>query len=199
MAWTCATLSCAGTACPFETVTPPPGKEGMGFYFVNATPVVDGCEVEEVSGAGFGFELALSANPEAGEYFMTMEGGFSRPATWDGQVVRSTESARRYFNACSECVTRVEETIDVALLSLSQAEVVGDACPPNPLDGGVPAPDDAGIVRPPGPRDNGFDALLACGELRTRVLVDEGLPDGGPCPVECSACTMTYTLAGERR
>lgn len=199
MAWTCGALSCAGTACPFETVAPPPGALGMGSYFVNASRVSDGgCALEEVTGAAFGFDLGLSANPDAGEYFMTLQGGHSRAASWDGQVVRSTESARRYFRQCSECVTRVEETIELSLLSLSQAEAVGNACPANPLDGGVPAPDGAGIT-PPGPRDQGFDAILVCGELSTRVLVDEGLPDGGPCPAECSACTMTYTLAGERR
>lgn len=171
----------------------------MGYYAVNATLAGDaGCALEEVTGAPFSFNVALSANPDAGETFMTLEGGYPRDASWDGQVVRSTETARRYFRECTECVTRVEETIALSLLSLSQADAVGNRCPANPLDGGVPAPDDAGVT-PPGPRDQGFDAILACGELRTRVLVDEGLADGGPCPSVCSACTMTYMLAGERR
>lgn len=196
--WAWGAFSCAGTACPFETVPPPPGEFSMGAYAVSASLAEANCQLEEVTGAAFSFPVVLSANPDAGEYFLTLENEYSRPATWDGQVVRSTAAARRYFARCTECVTRVEEDVDLALLSLSQAEAVGNACPAHPLDGGVPAPDDAG-VRPPGPRESGFDALLACGELRTRVVVVEGLPDGGACPAECGACTMTYTLAGERR
>lgn len=175
-----------------------PGALDMGAYFVKATPALKGCELEEVTGETFGFGLVLSANPDAGEYFMTLDGATSRGASWDGQVVRSTERARRYFRQCSACVTRLEETIELSLLSLSQAGAVGNVCPASPLDGGVPAPDDAGITGP-GPRGQGFDAVLACGELSTRVLVDEGPADGGPCPAVCSACTMTYTLSGERR
>ncbi|MEW5741362.1 MAG: hypothetical protein AB1938_20740 [Myxococcota bacterium] len=197
-------LSCASsTACPFETVAPPPGELSMGFYTINAyalAPTDAGarCELDDVTEADFAFDIALSQNPDAGETFMTMEQGYSRAATWDGQVVRSTESARRYFEQCSECVTRVEETIELALLSASQAAAAGNTCPANPLDGGVPAANDAGVF-PPGPRAMGFDALLACGALNTQVVVDEGLPDGGPCPSICSSCRTSYVLQGARR
>ncbi|MCC6334971.1 MAG: hypothetical protein IT380_13420 [Myxococcales bacterium] len=171
----------------------------MGLYALQATPAaVDECQLEDVFEADFSFEVTLSANPDAGETFMTMEEGYSRLATWDGQVVRSPQSARRYFEQCSECVTRVVEDIDLALLSASQAAAVGNTCPPHPLDGGVPAPDDAGIS-PPGAREMGFDALLACGELRTTVVVDQGLLDGGPCPAVCAGCRTRYELRGERR
>jgi hypothetical protein len=170
----------------------------MGFYRVDATPALDACALDEVQVAAFSFDVALSANPDAGETFLTLSGGVSRAATWDGQVARATAQARRYFRQCAGCVTRVEETIELALLSLSQSQAVGGACPAAPLDGGAPAPDDAGVSLP-GTRDEGFDALLACGELRTRVLVVEGPGDGGACPEACSACDVTYTLTGVRR
>jgi hypothetical protein len=206
-------LSCASTtACPFETVAPPPGTQ-IGYFAMHAEPALapgggplvyeDGglqCVLTDVFLAAFDFDMALSSEViDGGEVgYMTLSPNYPRSATWDGQVMRSTADARRYFEECNECVTRVEETIDVALLSRSQSDAVGNSCPANPLDGGVPQPNDAGII-PPGPRDQGFDALLACGELHTQVLVDEGLPDGGPCPEKCGACRTTYVLSGERR
>jgi hypothetical protein len=210
-AW--AALSCASTtACPFETVVPPPG-DPIGYFSMRAEPATqpdggsrlleDGgleCVLADVVLAGFDFDMALSREDVDGgaAAYMTLSAGYERPAEWDGQVMRSRADARRYFEECSECVTRVQEDIDVAILSRSQSEAVGNSCPVNPLDGGVPQPNDAGIS-PPGPRDQGFDALLACGELHTQVLVDEGLPDGGPCPEKCGACRTTYVLWGERK
>jgi hypothetical protein len=199
-----AALSCAAsTACLLDTAAPPPGELSMGVYAMNATPVLldDGghwCALDDVVPAAFSFEVALSQDTDSGETFLTLSKGYSRSATWDGQVVRSAESARRYFRQCSGCVTRLREAIDFALLSASQAAAVGNQCPANPLDGGVPAPNDAGISLP-GARDAGFDALLACGELRAHVLVDEGLADGGMCPAICSSCQTHYVLRGERR
>jgi len=201
VAW--AAASCASsTACPFGTVQPPPGTL-LGAFSMHAEPAsleppVAECELDEVVPAAFDFDLALSMDEDAGQPYVTLSAGYSRLATWDGQVVRSRADARRYFEQCSECVTRVQEDIDVALLSRSQSAAVGNGCPANPLDGGVPPPDDAGIEAP-GQRPEGFDALLACGELRTEVLVDQGLPDGGPCPSICAACRTFYLLRGERR
>lgn len=202
-AW--AALSCASTAaCPFETVEPPPG-DLIGYFAMRAEPATapDGgleCVLADVFLVAFDFDMALSRDDVDGGPvgYMTLSPGYARPAEWDGQVMRSRADARRYFDECSECATRVQEDVDVALLSRSQSEAVGNSCPANPLDGGVPGPNDAGIS-PPGPREQGFDALLACGELRTQVLVDEGLPDGGPCPEKCGACRTTYLLWGERK
>lgn len=193
--WLAGVLSCAGTVCPAE-VPPPPGEAGMGSYAVHAAPLTQACGLEDVTTAPFDFDVILSTTPDAGLYFLTLSGGYSREASWDGQVLTARASSRRYFRQCAACVTQLEETIEVSLLSESQAAAVGYACPADALDGGVPSPDDAGI-RPPGPREQGFDAILACGELRTRVLVEAGGDEG--CPDICRTCETSYVLTGERR
>jgi hypothetical protein len=68
-------------------------------------------------------------------------------------------------------------------------------CPEHPLDGGVIVDPDAGIVAP-GDTQLGFDGVLLCGELTTRVVAP---PDAGECPEICDGCTVHYQLRGDRR
>jgi hypothetical protein len=142
---------------------------------------------------GFDFEATFSLQADSGRAFMTI-GSTSRDAGWDGQVFGSTASAQRQFTACSACTTEVVEALTVALLSRSQAEPGGLACPQNPLDGGTPPPDDAGVTGPE-TTDAGFDSVLACGELNTRVTV----ADGGSCPEVCHTCVTSFSLQGRRK
>ncbi len=190
------------------TPTPPPGDTAMGTYALAATGGVrsyelDGgvvagasCELEEVTAADFGFEAVLTRDSASDGAWVTLN-GYSRPGTWDGQVLHREASASRVFAACERCATRVVEVLSLALLSRSQDEALGGACPANALDGGVPAPDDAGITAPV-QRATGFDAVRACGVLET-VVVALGEQDGGACDPKCGGCTVRYQLRGDRR
>lgn len=188
-------------ACP---PAPIPGDENMGLYSMNAVPQVladggVGCDIADtaIARGGFDFDATLSRNAKTTDAFITMS-GVHREGTWDGQYLLSVASAQRVFQACRDCTTRVEETMQFALLSRSQNDAVGQACPEHPLDGGVPAPDaDAGIT-PPGLTELGFDGIRVCGEIRTRVLA-VALVDGGACPDVCSQCAVQYRLTGVRR
>jgi hypothetical protein len=167
----------------------------MGTFSFRAELLERACELDEVSDAGFDFEATFSRDPDAGLAWVTLS-GYSRDASWDGQVVRSVAVAERVFIACGGCVTRVVEDLEVSLLSSSQAGVVGFACPAAPLDGGTPRPDDAGVLAPRA-ISSGFDSLLACGELRTAL--DSSDTDAGSCPGVCRACTSRFGLTGTRR
>jgi hypothetical protein len=187
VAWGAAWLTLA-TGC---ASTPP---DDLGTYGLHADAADRACQLAEVSAASFDFEVRLARTGEDGGATLAV-GGYARGASWDGQVVRSTASAERVFAACP-CGLSISETISLALLSQSQAEAGGLRCPPRPLDGGVPAPDaDAGITRPAFSA-GGFDAILACGELSTRL---ELVPDGGACPAGCVPCTTRFALTGVRR
>ena len=188
------------------TPKPAPGDENLGLYSLTATPAVleDGgldrdCQLTEVKTNPISFEATLSRNSDGTGAWMTLS-GVSRDASWDGRVFSSTASAPRFFSVCGSCTTSVVETIELALLSSSQAQRVGNACPAHPLDGGVPTPDpDAGIFAPAN-SDAGFDALLACGELRTALVAGDGgtAADGGTCDI-CRVCTMRFDVTGARR
>lgn len=183
-----------GAGCP---PPPPPGDEDMGLYLVQAAGMARACELDEVSGADFAFDMALSRFVATNQAFVTLD-GYSRSADFDGQVVTSVATAPRVFGACGGCNTRIIERVQVALLSRSQAAAAGGQCPAAPLDGGVPAPNlDAGISLP-GPTSEGFDAVRACGELEVRVVSD-GTADGGACDERCGACTALFSLNGARR
>lgn len=186
------------TACP---VPAPPGDERMGQYALTATSVErEACELEEIArdggGYDFTFEAVLTRDSTSDAAYVTLN-GYSREGTWDGQVLTAEASASRVFVDCSDCATKLVETISVAVLSRSQNEALQGQCPPNPLDGGVPAPNDAGVTGP-GLAAAGFDAVRLCGELVTRVVA-EGTQDGGACDPRCSGCTARYQLRGDRR
>lgn len=198
-----------------------PGDENLGVYTLTAVPATsddrgsDGLPCLLDGGTGFGFEVTLSKSSDGTGAWMTMSGGISRDASWDGRVFSSTASAKRVFAGCGTCTGRVIETIELALLSGSQASSVGFVCPPRALDGGVPVADpDAGITGP-GPTGNGFDAVLACGVLTATLEVDDagvvdasvadasvldaGEADGGGCPAACRRCTVRFDVTGSRR
>lgn len=177
------------------TVKPPPG-EPMGVYVMTATPIERRCELEDVVANDFSFEATLTRQPDSTQGWLTLN-GYTRDAVFDGATFFSTGTASRVFTRCSDCAARVVETFTVAVLSRSQSEAVGQQCPPNALDGGVPQPNDAGIW-PPQQLPLGFDAVRLCGELVTSVEAD-GLADGGSCDAVCGACQVRYVLVGDRR
>ncbi len=187
-------LAVLATGCPPSI---PPGDQPLGVYAMNANEgELGACELSEVNTNDFGFEATLTRESTSSRAWVTLV-GYSREGTFDGQYFSSTGEANRIFAACSECKTRLVETLTVAMLSRSQSDAVGGQCPPNALDGGVPLPNDAGVT---GPQETaqGFDAVRLCGELTT-VVVADGLPDGGPCEAKCSGCPVRYQLRGERR
>jgi hypothetical protein len=156
------------------------------------------CALPDVSRSSFRFDALITREPATGQAWLTLGSGYPRDAGWNGQVLDSVASARRLFPSCRACpATVATERITFALLSRSQAEAVGRRCPPSPLDGGVPTPN--GTITGPGPGDQGFDALYACGEVAFSVsLVEPPSPESG-CDPACVDCTVRFTLVGERR
>lgn len=210
----CAVLLVVLAGCP--PLPPPPGDEKLGEYTIAAEPVralddggvgelrADGglwCPLIDVVPAAFRFSATVTRESSTGQAWLTLGGGYPRDAGWDGQVLDSSAAVRRLFPSCGGCrPTIATERIRFSLLSRSQSEAVGRACPANPLDGGVPAPPgpDGGITGP-GQTVEGFDALYACGELEFSVaLQDAGAPEPD-CAPGCDDCVVNYTLVGERR
>lgn len=181
-------------ACPLGRERP--GDVDMGTWGLHAAPETRLCDLPEVSGGPFDFQVTLRGAGQSEAAWMVFE-YYARAGGWDGARFTSTASAPRAYASC-DCPTTVEETIELALLSSSQAAAVGGACPPGALDGGVPAPDaDAGLA-PPRAVEGGFDARLACGRMVTVVHASTD-GDGGACPSSCEGCMVRYVLTGERR
>lgn len=207
--WGALALTAAVMGCP---VKPLPGDQAMGQYAMTATAGVPGyladggnlredggapeCQLAEVTADLLTFDATLTRESSSQRAWITLN-GYSREGTFDGQVLSSQAEASRVFVACSKCSTRVVETITVAVLSRSQNEAFGGACPENALDGGVVPNADAGLTGP-GQTTQGYDAVRLCGELRTVVLA-LGLVDGGACEPQCGGCTVHYQLRGDRR
>jgi hypothetical protein len=95
----------------------------------------------------------------------------------------------------------VTEVMTVLLLSQSQDEALGGACPAPGMS--PPLDPDAGIT-PPMPAASGFDATRGCGTLVDAVSSD---PVPGPgldftdagCWTSCNQCVLNYTVVGERQ
>lgn len=166
----------------------------MGMYAVTATPVESQCQLDDVTPTELAFDATLSREPQSQVAYLSL-GRYTRDATFDGQIFTSRGEASRTFSACGNCATRLIEVFSVAVLSRSQSEALRQQCPP--LDGGIPPPDDAGVLLPM-QTPVGFDAVRLCGELRTWVEA-QGLPDGGPCEAVCSQCQVRYQVVGDRR
>jgi len=188
--------------CP-STSPPIPGSERMGTFDFTAQvvrlsdggvdPAWEDCSLKKVPiveapGDDFAFQAILSREPSTNEVWLTI-GGVSRKATFDGQLVESTFSADRQFQAF-DGGGKLSERFKVALLSRSQSLWLGGLCPADALDGGLPGPD-AGVTLP-GSTQNGFDALRACG-----VLTDDVEPP--PTCVGCQGCTLRYPVTGVRK
>lgn len=171
-----------------------PGDEVMGTFAFEATPKLIDCLIEEVPrDAGFSFQGTFSRRKGQSEAWLTL-GGVSREATFDGQLVTSERSAPRLFPECN-CGenTSLQETLHAALLSTSQDRELSNACPADPLDGGLPTPD--GGVLLPDSTPSGFDAVRACGELVDVVVVEPG----AGCDPKCVGCRMVFSVEGVRR
>ncbi len=194
-------LAALGALAALSCVARPyPGSELIGTFDFTAfvTPPSGAplppevCDFSEMPTQDFTFNGTFSRNTD-GTTFFTL-GDTDRPATFDGQYISSLQSAARRFDECG-CPdgTHVDETLTVALLSRSQVDQLPDsnACPPNPLDGGIPAVG-AGVTGPgsAGPGTS-FDALLACGELADVVVPSDACT--------CSECRVTYPVQGIRK
>ncbi|MBJ6759945.1 hypothetical protein JGU66_04165 [Myxococcaceae bacterium JPH2] len=142
----------------------------------------------QIDDAGtFRFEGTFSRDTDAGTGFFTVQ-GFTRDAGFEGQLAMSTHRASAPRASCGTgCEdSQIEEALNVMLLSDSQTRGIEGDCAR--LDGGTPT------GTPPGPREGGYDATLACGTLR-----DVFLPGSGPkCNCQPSTCTTVYTIRGER-
>lgn len=191
--WGCVVMGLLWSACP---PTPLPGDEDLGSFGLHAEPTARDCTLEEVSAGSFDFDVRFSRQADASVAWATL-GGVSRDASWDGQVMTSTAWAPRVFQQCAGCITVMAERLDVALLSNSQAAVLAGTCPESALDGGVPVRDDDAGIRTPNTTKDGFDAVLACGELSTWLESSDA--DAGTCPEACLTCTRRYRLTGSRR
>ncbi len=167
-----------------------PGSEVMGTFEFGATASQRGCELSDFSSDPFTFQGTFSRNPDSTDVFFTLN-EVTRTGTFDGQNVDAVFVAPRRFDSCA-CPgkTSLAERLTVSLLSNSQNARVGNRCPENPLDGGVPLDEDAG-VRGPGSTASGFDAVRACGTLTDTLLKDSSCG--------CGACEVQFVLTGVRR
>ncbi len=176
-----------------------PGDEEMGKVAFHAEPYEVTCALAEFSTAPFDFQATLTHNKGTAEAWVTLN-NFSRPATFDGQVLTSVQSATRFFQQCEACSGLVvEETMVMSLLSKSQTEAAGGDCPANPLDGGVAVPSgESGVTGPGTTSVGGFDMLRACGEI---IDVVKAGPDAGEDPncASCVGCQMRSLLKGTRQ
>ena len=206
MRWIAAVLALA--ACP--TPSPCPGDEQMGSYTFRAEqqPTPDAsCPLAEVPDASFEFTVKFCRFRDGGDAFASI-GGVPHPATWDGQKITASYSARRSFSQCS-CFTSPDpstrqlgtlimtETITATLLSKSQNDATGGDCSIDPT---VDA--DAGITPPGSIEGGGFDAVRACGTLAesTSVTPKPTVETDAEktCRFECDTCSLSYAISGDR-
>ncbi len=176
-----------------------PGDEVMGTFSLHAEGTSKSCSLPDIQQT-LDFPASLSRNRDGGQVFF-----FHSTRVWDagfdGQFI--TSSAAALFKVadadggdyCAPC--RETETLNFrfAVLSRSQSKAVGEMCPPNPLDGGVPGADDDAGIKLPASTDAGFDAVRVCGELQVTI-------DGtgtGFCNSACNGCVLNYRLIGQRQ
>lgn len=189
----CVAALAASPACAPNTSGP--GREKLGTYGFQATPVARECALADGPGDAFSFDATLTRDPDTNDAYMTL-GQFSRDAGWDGQTMESTIAAPRAFGGeCASCPMALEETIRVGLLSESQNTAAQNRCP----DGPLPAVDEDAGIRAPASDKFGFDAVRACGVLIDSTRVTGLLPGGGACPGSCSQCSVQYRLIGVRK
>ena len=177
--------------CLLEQKAQLPGEENLGAYNLFATPVTaQECVSPKLSAETFGFAATLSWTASTQKAFLTLAGGYSRPASRDGQVLRSKTTEQRHFEECSGCATHAQEEIALVLFTQAQAANFGGMCPQKPFQ---EAKSQESEMAEAG------DFLLACGELRRCVLVEENPSEQRPCPAECETCCTTHNLSGKRQ
>lgn len=171
------------TGCPSEPSYP---GELLGTLSFNATLTGSNCNAIDVPDAGTRFQATLSRESSGDRAWVTV-GTFSRDAGFTGQHLSSFYSANVRFETCGDACAGPElrESLEVTLLSQSQLDALGGACPAPLADGGVPL--DGGT--PPELAPGRFQAVRACGQL-----VDVVVPGDG---CTCSACTAVYQLDGQ--
>jgi hypothetical protein len=172
-----------------------PGNQVLGTFRFQAKldPARTTCDAgsrdfAQLDDAGsFYFEGTFSRDTDAGTGFFTVQ-DFTRDATYTGQSVTSTQRATAPRASCGTgCEdSAIEETLDVMLLSDSQARNVARDC--KRLDGGVPE----GMI--PAPTENGYDVSLGCGTLKDVFQPGKG----SQCNCQPATCTTFYTVSGDR-
>ena len=188
-----AALALSGCDCG-SAVVKPPGDQVLGVFDFKAKGIFAACGLRTPA-AEFGFVGTFSRFRDGGPVFFS--DGVSRyDAGFDGQLASFEKSERGGFalldgGACTGCELRTVQVGNIMLLSQSQSLAVGDACPTNALDGGVPGADDAGtITLPRALDDGGFDAVRACGEVVIQVTGE------GFCDSACYSCRLHYRWNG---
>ena len=180
----------------------PPGDEAIGSFMLAGEGASKTCAIPNIP-ANIEVDVVLSHFSDGGAVFFTLigaNGNVVYDAGFDGQFVNSANSGGGHYSwdggSCDGCRTLVTTaSYNLALLSRSQSAAVGEMCPPNPLDGGVPPEDpDAGITLPRATADAGFDVRRACGELRLSII-----GTGFGCDPACISCQLLYTLKGQRQ
>ena len=187
-------LALSASACLTTPEEPLPGDVRLGAFAFRAQAVDAGTtcprvgSVEAAFDGGVGFSGTLSRRTSDGRAFLTIA-GFSRDAGFDGQVLTSTHRAVGSPDFCGTGCrgVEIEETLEVALLSPTQAEAAGGGCPVP----GTTALPDGGV--PPAVGEQGLDAVRACGRLVDRIIVSAGATD-----CTCTSCDLTQHVEGTR-
>ena len=189
--WLAGCDSCGGSVKPL-------GDQVLGTYGLHGDGTSKSCSLPAIQ-ATLDLSGTISRQSDGGQtyfYFSlaTYDAGF------DGQFFTSAPSGPQSIGfddggSCSPCTETQTMAFKLAILSPSQSKALGDMCPANPLDGGIPAEDpDAGIFRPTF-TDAGFDGVRVCGELKVTI-------DGsgtGFCDAICLGCVLNYRVTGQRQ
>jgi hypothetical protein len=189
-------LAFVAAACVSETVYPGDVVVGLFSFHAQADWAHTDCDAGSLDfgrlvDGGFDFSGIFSRDSVDGGAWLTVN-GFSRSATYDPVTQRyvSVQRSGAPLPSCGETCqgARMEETLSVVVLSVSQSQAMGSQCANLPTDGGLP---DGSV---PGPTVNGYDAEKACGNLKVTFLPGTS----GVCTCTTS-CTAVYGVEGERR
>lgn len=176
----------------------PPGDTVLGtFEFTTQVDPATTCppshpDMEGTLDGGLSFRLILSRDSLSDRAWLTVDGyarcaSYSRQTQTFSSTYRALSPLRSCSGSCKE--SRVEERMELVVLSRSQSQQVEDQC--ERLERGV-LPEGPGVT-PPVPTLNGYDAWRVCGEM----AVEFTPPDAG---CECEpGCKAVYKLEGMRR
>lgn len=170
--------------------------EHLATLTITAKGIYGACQLAGLPSNEFTYQGTFRRGADAGTAtFYDGIGTFD--AGFDGQTASFGAKITQQFSLldggnCNACEMNFWQGADLALLSPSQNAAVGDMCPANPFDGGVPYNEDAGIFRSQ-PADGGYDVVRACGEFNV-VIVGEGIN----CDPACYSCKLQYRLNAVR-